>query len=313
MKTFKPFQTLIKGHTSLSSAFTMLKHSPSEFKADTKGSTMVAVVTEKELQSNPPEWYKSVAENDSFVSDLRTSKSAWIYHGNNRILLATHDESKAKTPEKCAKAARSIGVKVMEALHGKKVRNATMHLSDCFSHESFNQFVNASVLMNYKYSKKEDIFEKDMSEQDKKDSTVHPQLLQNIQFCTPQSLSNKQIKDTEFYITAAKSTLYGRDVINTRGSEGNPDFLEDQIRGIAEGHNNISNIEVIKGDELATQGLNLFYNVGKAATSPPRLVNVYYKGRPECTITDYAIVGKGLTYDTGGLNLKPTGFMETMY
>jgi leucyl aminopeptidase len=38
-----------------------------------------------------------------------------------------------------------------------------------------------------------------------------------------------------------------------------------------------------------------------------------YKGNPNSNEVDYAFVGKGLTYDTGGLNLKPTGFMEDMY
>jgi leucyl aminopeptidase len=59
--------------------------------------------------------------------------------------------------------------------------------------------------------------------------------------------------------------------------------------------------------------MNLFYNVGKAATSEPRCVTVLYKGNPESDEVDIAFVGKGLTYDTGGLNLKPTGAIEDMY
>ena len=37
-----------------------------------------------------------------------------------------------------------------------------------------------------------------------------------------------------------------------------------------------------------------------------------HKGNPEAPEDRVAIVGKGLVYDTGGLNIKPTGFMETM-
>ena len=59
--------------------------------------------------------------------------------------------------------------------------------------------------------------------------------------------------------------------------------------------------------------MNLFYNVGKAATSEPRCITVLYKGNPESDDVDIAFVGKGLTYDTGGLNLKPTGAIEDMY
>lgn len=56
--------------------------------------------------------------------------------------------------------------------------------------------------------------------------------------------------------------------------------------------------------------MNLLYNVGKGASSEPRCVVVYYKGKPEQDEVDIAFVGKGITYDTGGLNLKPTGGME---
>ena len=59
-------------------------------------------------------------------------------------------------------------------------------------------------------------------------------------------------------------------------------------------------------------GLNLLYNVGKSADSEPRMVILEYKGSNEKAIS-HAIIGKGVTYDTGGLNLKPTGYMETMY
>jgi len=59
--------------------------------------------------------------------------------------------------------------------------------------------------------------------------------------------------------------------------------------------------------------MNLFYNVGKGAESEPRCITVLYKGNPESDDIDISFVGKGLTYDTGGLNLKPTGSIEDMY
>ena len=59
--------------------------------------------------------------------------------------------------------------------------------------------------------------------------------------------------------------------------------------------------------------MNLIYNVGKSAVSGPRCVIVRYKGNPDSDENDIALVGKGVTYDTGGLNLKGTGFMEDMH
>jgi leucyl aminopeptidase len=59
--------------------------------------------------------------------------------------------------------------------------------------------------------------------------------------------------------------------------------------------------------------MNLFYAVGQGATSEPRCIVVNYKGNPDSDEVELALVGKGITFDTGGLNLKPTGYIEDMY
>jgi len=58
--------------------------------------------------------------------------------------------------------------------------------------------------------------------------------------------------------------------------------------------------------------MNLLYNVGKGSDKRPALVALCYKGNPNLD-TYTALVGKGIIYDTGGYNIKPTGSMETMY
>lgn len=70
-------------------------------------------------------------------------------------------------------------------------------------------------------------------------------------------------------------------------------------------------VEVIRGEELKEKGMNLHYEVGKGAEEPPRYIAVTYKGRQDDDI-DLALVGKGLTFDSGGLNIKKSG-MEEMY
>ena len=60
--------------------------------------------------------------------------------------------------------------------------------------------------------------------------------------------------------------------------------------------------------------MNLFYEVGKCATSEPRCIVVHYQGNPDLKDQiEVALVGKGLTFDTGGLNLKPSKYIEEMY
>ena len=58
--------------------------------------------------------------------------------------------------------------------------------------------------------------------------------------------------------------------------------------------------------------MNLFYSVGKAAVNGPRCIVIRYEGNPDSKDIDLALVGKGVTFDTGGLNLKKM-IMEEMF
>ena len=70
---------------------------------------------------------------------------------------------------------------------------------------------------------------------------------------------------------------------------------------------------MVKGQQLVDLNMNLLYSVGKGATSEPRCIAVYYEGNPDKKGVDVAFIGKGITFDTGGLHLKPTGGIEQMY
>jgi leucyl aminopeptidase len=89
--------------------------------------------------------------------------------------------------------------------------------------------------------------------------------------------------------------------------------MEDEILNLVKGCSKISETTVIRGKELSDRGMDLFYNVGKGAVAPPRCVMVKYQGSTTSDEIDVALVGKGLTYDTGGLNLKPTKYIEEMH
>ena len=297
---FKPFKTVLRGGSQLKDV------------AD-KAKTLAVVLTNKELESNPPEFYKKAMENDSFKEDLKRDKSAWIYHDNKRILLATHETKEDDTPAKTNKAARSLGVKIMQGMKAKKVKNAGFYLTNAFSHENVNHFINSSILMNYQYSLKEDVFDKETTEDEKAEKSQKPVLLESLDFFKEQAVTQAEQSETDFVITSSNCTLFGRDIINTRGSVAHPEFMEERIRELAEGKHGIVELHVVKGKELETQGLNLFYNVGKGASKEPRLITVHYRGNPSSNTNDFAIIGKGLTFDSGGLNLKPTGFIEDMF
>ena len=99
----------------------------------------------------------------------------------------------------------------------------------------------------------------------------------------------------------------GRDLVNTPPNDMGPDALE--AAAIALGGAHGAEIEVIKGDALLTQNYPLIHAVGRGSDQEPRLIILRIG---DVNAPKLALVGKGVTFDTGGLNLKPGAGMALM-
>jgi leucyl aminopeptidase len=97
-----------------------------------------------------------------------------------------------------------------------------------------------------------------------------------------------------------------RDLISTPASDMGPPDLEAAARTLAKTHD--ATIEVITGDALLESNLPMIHTVGRAADRAPRLIDMRW-GAAGPTLT---LVGKGVCFDTGGLNLKPGASMGLM-
>lgn len=107
-----------------------------------------------------------------------------------------------------------------------------------------------------------------------------------------------------FNIVSAVS--FGRDLINTPANDLGPAQFEDEIRKFAKAHQ--ARISVVKGEALLEKNFPLIHAVGRASTEAPRLVDMKWgNAGPEIVL-----VGKGICYDTGGLNIKPGNAMALM-
>ncbi len=97
-----------------------------------------------------------------------------------------------------------------------------------------------------------------------------------------------------------------RDLINTPASDMGPADLADAARALADEFG--AEIDVIVGDDLIEQNFPMIHAVGRAAARAPRLIDMHW-GESGPTLT---LVGKGVCFDTGGLNLKPGASMGLM-
>lgn len=105
----------------------------------------------------------------------------------------------------------------------------------------------------------------------------------------------------------ADAVAMGRDLVNMPANDLGPDGIEEAARRLAERHG--AAIEVIVGDDLLDADLPMIHAVGRAAERAPRLVDLTWgdPARPAVTI-----VGKGVAFDTGGLDIKPSSGMLLM-
>jgi leucyl aminopeptidase len=117
----------------------------------------------------------------------------------------------------------------------------------------------------------------------------------------PQSLDRDELQRTVEGVTLA------RDLINTPANDLGPVQLEEAARALAARHD--ATIDAIVGNDLLARNFPLIHAVGRAAAQAPRLIDMTWgeAGHPRITL-----VGKGVCFDTGGLDIKPESSMLNM-
>lgn len=109
--------------------------------------------------------------------------------------------------------------------------------------------------------------------------------------------------------TICSAALYARDCVNENASVITPLWFAQEASRIAKKSG--MRVTVLDEKQLAGKGLHLIEAVGQGSATPPRLIFLEYRGAPASKPLT-ALVGKGITFDSGGQNLKPTGHIETM-
>jgi leucyl aminopeptidase len=115
--------------------------------------------------------------------------------------------------------------------------------------------------------------------------------------------------------TVTAATVLARDWVNTPAGDLTPvafseAVLEQQRQRRSGPAKNRVKVTVTADDELRERGFGGIIGVGRGSANPPRLVQLDY--HPRGATTHLALVGKGITFDSGGLSIKPAGAMTTM-
>ena len=107
----------------------------------------------------------------------------------------------------------------------------------------------------------------------------------------------------------ASATNFTKDIVNEIPEIYTPQKMAEDAQNLAESSPNLS-CKIYDEKFLEKEKMNAFLAVNKASVHPPRLIHLIYK--PKEAKKRVIFVGKGLTYDSGGLSLKPADYMLTM-
>ena len=113
--------------------------------------------------------------------------------------------------------------------------------------------------------------------------------------------------DAEPLRRAAQATFLVRDLVNTPAADMSPEGLEEAARRLAGAYS--AKIAVTVGDDLLTEHFHMIHAVGRAAAAAPRLIDISWGPENAPSLT---LVGKGVAFDSGGLNMKNAAGMALM-
>ena len=99
---------------------------------------------------------------------------------------------------------------------------------------------------------------------------------------------------------------FARDLVNTPSNEKMPAAIAGIARGLQGGP---TEVKVLDRDEAGREGMQAFLSVAQGSAEPPQFIIVHYRGAEALPIV---LVGKTITFDSGGLSIKPAEGMERM-
>jgi len=107
----------------------------------------------------------------------------------------------------------------------------------------------------------------------------------------------------------AEATILARDMVNEPANYMTPSHMAEVATNLAQSYG--LGIEVLEREQMRELGMGALLGVNQGSQQPPKFIVLSYKGSGSSD-TDVALVGKGITFDSGGISIKPSERMEEM-
>jgi len=132
--------------------------------------------------------------------------------------------------------------------------------------------------------------------------------LKQVVFVSKETKEAKaSIENANIFASASPLT---RDLVNTPAGDLTTKDMLSVAKALGKSHK--MKVTVMNEAQLKKAGCGALVGVGQGAVETSKLIFIEYKNKTKSKVPNIAFLGKGVVFDTGGLNLKPTGYMETM-
>lgn len=143
-----------------------------------------------------------------------------------------------------------------------------------------------------------------------KSQKAEARTLKKITLITEKTDQGEVERGTAHARAIASGMAYTKDLGNLPPNLCHPSFLAEEAKNLAKAHKNLK-VEVLDEKKLKELGAGAFLAVAQGSEQPPRMIVLQYNGGKKDE-QPYALVGKGITFDTGGISIKPAAGMDEM-
>lgn len=235
-----------------------------------------------------------------FVDDF-AEFDFYSYKGDRILNLPSKKKIYVGIKDLNPNSLRNASASALNAIKELNITSAKIasYSGDC-TKISFQAIAEGFLLANYKF---------DRYKSEKKDIKIEKIIISTEDYNSKKiAIDEAQIGLNHAHIIS-EATNFVRDIVNEIPEIYTPQKMVQDAKDFCLGS---ANIECVVHDEhyLKSQNMNAFLAVNRASVHPPRLIHLKYT--PKNSIKRIVFVGKGLTYDSGGLSLKPADYMVTM-
>lgn len=202
---------------------------------------------------------------------------------------------------------REIGAKIYEICCSSNLKEISIISENIpgseYSPEDFAAYLSAGMLLrSYKFDKYKTI-KSDDDESDDNDKESYPE---KVNIITSNPEQSQKLFEKEQNI--ASGVFFARDLISEPGNIIYPESFAERCKELA---TDGVNVEIFGESELAKLNANCLLAVGQGSDKESHMVVMHYNGNPDSDEV-ISFIGKGVTFDTGGISIKPSANMDEM-